>query len=244
VAEKAYQQTGGYMPQTDAGFQAWLFNFSSLIQQDWSRYSLTEADSLVISGHYAAYNPLYQQCQQPSVRTTSLLQQKDAVKASAMASCRVYAQIVKNSQGVDAQDKAALGLHVNDVTPSPIPAPSSAPLLNIVAAFSGQHEIRYADENTPSSRKKPAGVTQLELYVHVGAQPTVNWEDATFVGVYTKNPIQYTFTPAQAGQVATYFARWRTTRGLAGPMSLGVGMIIAFGGPVQQSSGEELADAA
>ena len=142
--------------------------------------------------------------------------------------------MIKASKGVDNQDKIQLGLHLDDPTKTPIPAPESAPMLNIRGAFSGEHVIEYADENTPTKRGKPAGVTQLELYVHVGAQPTVNWHEAEFVGVYTKNPIRYQLEPEQAGQVATYFARWRTSKGLAGPMSLGVAMIVAFGGPVDQ----------
>lgn len=52
--------------------------------------------------------------------------------------------------------------------------------------------------------------------------------------MYTKNPINYEFTPDQANQTASYFARWRTQRGLVGPWSLPVAMGIAFGGPVDQ----------
>ncbi len=234
MADTPYQQTSGYIPNTDTGFRDWITNFSNLIQANPSRYGLQASDAAVISALHAGFEDLYTKVQSGATRTPGLITQKDAVKASAIASCRVYAMQVKANAGVDNQDKVELGIHVNDPTPSPVPAPTSAPMLNITSAFSGEHNLVYADELTPDSRRKPEGVTQLELYVYVGPAATANCEDATYVGVYTKNPIQYTFTPDKAGQTATYFARWRTARGLAGPWSLPVAMMIAFGGPVDQ----------
>jgi hypothetical protein len=234
MSEKVYQQTGDYIPQTDAGFRDFLANFSTLISADPSRYGLEAADAAIIASMNTSFAAAYVACQSPATRTSGLVTQKDALRASATASCRVYAQQVKVNQGVDNQDKIELGLHINDPTPTPIPAPTTAPMLGIVSAFSGEQTIRYADELTPASRKKPAGAIQLELYVHVGPTPIVDYTQATFVGVYTKNPIQYEFTPDQANMTASYFARWRTQRGLVGPWSLPVAMGIAFGGPVDQ----------
>jgi hypothetical protein len=234
VADAPYQQTSDYIPKTDAGFAAWILNFSTLISADWNRYDLTEADADVISDLSSQYITLFNQISSGATRTPGLIAQKDAVRAAATATCRMYAQQIRANQGVDNQDKIELGIHVKDPTPTPIPAPATAPMLNVQVSFSGEHQLRYADELTPTSRKKPYGATQLELYVYVGASATTNPDDATYVGVYTKNPIQHSFSPAQAGLTAVYFARWRTTKGLVGPWSLPVAMQIAFGGPVQQ----------
>jgi hypothetical protein len=233
--DKAYGQSSPYIPAADGPFRDWLSNFSTLISQDAQKYGLEPSDAAVIANLLASYSAAYQVVQAPSTRTPSAVAQKDALKASAVASCRVYAQMVKANQGVDNEDKIALGIHVNDPTPTPIPAPTTAPLLNIVSAFSGSHEIRYADELTPASRKKAPGAIQLELYVHVGANATADPELAKFVGAFTKNPIQHQFDAADANMTASYFARWRTQRGLVGPWSLPVAMGIAFGGPVDQS---------
>jgi len=234
MADTPYEQTSGYIPHTDSGFRDWLQNFSALISADPGRYGLQATDAAVIASLYTNYDDLYNKVQSAATRTPGLVTQKDAVKASAKASCRVYAMQIKSNQGVDNQDKIELGIHVNDPTPTPIPEPTTAPLLAITAAFSGEHTIRFADETTPTSKRKPPGVIQLELYVHVGTSPIVDWTQAEYVGVYTKNPINYTFMPDQANQTATYFARWRTAKGLCGPMSLPVAMTIAFGGPVDQ----------
>lgn len=230
------EQLGGYMPQSDDGFWHWLQNFSSLIQADCARFGMTQADADVISAHFAAYDPLWQQCKQPSVRTKSLVQQKDAVKASAMGSCRVYAMIIKGNQGVDAESKTALGLHLNDTTPTSIPVPTTAPMLMIQAAFSGEHVIRFADETTPASRRKPHGAQFIEIYCNVATGPNPVVADAKAIGLFGKQPIHIEQDQVNANKTATYFGRWVNTKGEPGPWSLPVAMTIAFGGPVDQQA--------
>lgn len=230
----AYNQSGSYIPSTDAGFRDWLVNFSNLISADPIRYGLEQSDATIIANLKTTYDDAYQTVQSPSTRTPNAIGQKDALKASAIASVRVYAMLIKSNAGVTNDDKLALGIHVDDTTHTPIPAPESSPLLNIVSAFSGVHHIRYADENTPTSRRKPHGAIQIELYVHVGTNATADPEAAKFVGAYTRNPILYEFDSQDANKIATYFARWRTQKGLVGPWSLPVAMTVAFGGPVDQ----------
>ena len=101
----------------------------------------------------------------------------------------MYAQGIKANQGVDNQSKVELGIHVDDPTPTPIPAPTTAPMLVIQGAFSGQHEIRYADENTPASRRKPAGAIQIQINRIVAPGPVPLPGGSTMVGLYTKQPI-------------------------------------------------------
>lgn len=232
---KAYQQSSSYIPSTDAGFRDWLDNFSTLITADPGKYGLDSSDAIVIADHYTNYDVAYQVVQAPSTRTSSAVALKDAQKASAVASVRVYAQMIKNNAGVTNEDKITLGLHVNDSTPTPIPQPASAPLLMIQAAFSGEHEIRYADENTPASRRKPPGAMQIQINrtVDTGANPDPT--ASAMVGLYTKQPIFISQNPMDVGKTATYFGRWVTRTGLFGPWSLPIAMTVAFGGPVDQS---------
>lgn len=232
---KAYTQSSSYIPATDAAFRDWLDNFSTLISADPGKYGLDASDAAVIANHFNDYNAAYQVVQAPSTRTSGAIAQKDALKASAIGSVRVYAQMIKTNVGVDNQDKIDLGLHVNDPTPTPIPQPDTAPLLMIQAGFSGEHVIRYADENTPASRRKPHGAIQIQINrtIAVGADP--NPENATLVGLYTKQPVLAMAQPGDVGKTATYFGRWVTRTGLFGPWSLPVAMTIAFGGPVDQN---------
>lgn len=226
----AYQQSQSYIPATDAAFRDWLANFSTLIAADPGRYGLDASDATIITAHSTSFNTAYQTVQAPSTRTSNAVAQKDAIRASAQGSVRVYAQQIKANVGVDNEDKVALGIHVDDPTPTPIPAPTSAPLLMIINAFSGVHNLRYADENTPASRAKPDGVIQLQLNMTVGNSPAVDPDTSSFVGLYTKQPVLIEHDPMNAGKTATFFGRWVTRKGLVGPWSLPESMTIAFGG--------------
>jgi hypothetical protein len=233
----AYTQVQPYIPETDPAFRDWLMNFSTLISADPNKYGLDAADATVIANQYTAFNDAYTLVQMPSTRTPSAVAQKDALRASATGTVRVYAQMIKANGGVDNQDKVDLGIHVNDPTPTPIPTPTSAPIIAIVGATSGQHELRYADENTPASRRKPDGVIQMQLNMTVGTSPATNPDESSFVGLYTKQPVRVELNPIDAGKTASYFARWVTRTGLFGPWSLPQSMTIAFAGGSDAETG-------
>ncbi|TVQ58053.1 MAG: hypothetical protein EA377_00390 [Phycisphaerales bacterium] len=235
---QVYEQTGDYMPRTDDGFWHWLQNFSSLLHENPQRFALTAADAQIVMDHFDAYTPLWRQCKQPSLRTTTLIARKDAVKASAMASCRVYAKIIKGIPGVDEESKTALGLRINDTTPTPISVPSTVPMLSIVCAYSGEHVMRYADETTPTSRRKPHGAKFIEIWCNIAKGPNPDVSAAKPVGSFGRQPIRVALDQAHTGDTATYFGRWINTKGEPGPWSLPVTMTVSFGGPMDVMAGE------
>lgn len=239
---KAYQQTDSYIPKSDAGFRDWLCNFSALISANPHRFNLEVADASLLANLNTSYEEAYAAVQSPSTRTSSLIGRKDAIKASAIGTVRNYAMLIKHTRGVDNQSKIELGLHVDDPTPSPIAAPASAPMLNVVAAFSGEHVLRYKDENTPASRRKPHGAILLVLFMNVSKAPNMNHEQARFVNAYGTQPIRVQHKQEHSGLTATYFGRWMTQRGLLGPWSLPAMMGIAFGGGIEKSEQRATAD--
>jgi hypothetical protein len=114
-----------------------------------------------------------------------------------------------------------------NTTRTPIPAPATSPLLNIVANTPGVQTLRYADSATPDSGKKPFGAIQLQLFVVTGTAAVTDPDSAAFLAAHTRNPVEVPFTSADDGKVATYFARWATRTGEVGPWSLPVSMRIA-----------------
>ncbi len=229
-----------YIPKSDAGKRDWLDNFSARIAADPARYGLTEADAEILTADAAAFAEAYQVAQRPETRTAPAVAHKDSTRAAAVATARVFAQLIKANRGVDNADKLNLGLRVNDTTRTPVSAPTTAPVLMIVGATGGGvHVLRYADEKTPSSRRKPAGVATLQLMafttpvgaptpiVSAGFDPS---RGGALVGLFTTQPIEVQHEHKDDGGTATYFARWVTRTGKTGPWSAPVSMTIAFGG--------------
>lgn len=228
---KAYQQNGPYIPRNDEAFASWALNFARLISENPGGYGLCEQDAQIIMGLAKHFMELYQQCQSSQTRTSALVARKDAIRASAEGTFRTYAGLIRANKGVTNADKVSLGLHVPDPTRTRIGPPTTAPMLTIPGLFNGSHMLRYADESTPNSRRKPHGVANLHLWMVISdTQTHLPQETMKLVGIYTRCPIIVEHEVKDAGKTASYFGRWVTKRGLMGPWSLPAHMMIAFGG--------------
>lgn len=231
----AYTQAPPYIPAADAAFRDWLGNFAALLSADPARYGVSIAEAAIIADAAREYDAAYQTAQAPATRTSVTIARKEALRTSATGSARALARLIKASGDVADEDKLALGIHIDDPTRSPIPAPTSRPLLMLVAAFSGVHSLRYADEHSPASRRKARGALQMQLNLAVAPGAVTDPGESRLFGLYTRQPILVEHDPAHAAQTATYFARWVTRSGKFGPWSLPTSMTIAFGGPAAAS---------
>lgn len=86
--------------------------------------------------------------------------------------------------------------------------------------------MRYHDPAHPSCYAKPINVVQLELRIAVGRDPARSWRDAGRHHTATRHVFSVSFGAQDTGQTATYFGRWITQRGLAGPWSPGLAVTI------------------
>lgn len=229
-------QTGPYIPRTDNGAREWLNQFASRVALDPLAAGLSVNDSQTLTNLAQAYESAYTLATQNATRTPSTIEQKDIVRNQAVETFRVFAMLVKSNLGVPEQLKRDLGLHVNDTTPSPIPAPVTMPLLAVVSTENGTHEIRYADSETPAARRMPPGAANLQLFRNLTPQPSVNTATLQFVGAFTKQPIRVPYDPIQTGLSATYIGRWANRKGQVGPWGPATTMTVGFGGPVQVQS--------
>lgn len=225
--------TGPYMPPGDKDFYDWLENFAALLTENPGRYGLGKTDATVIENHWCSYEVAYKRAKHPRTRTTTSIQHKDAVKASAMASLRVYCGQIRACMGVPDDALVDLGLNPRSNSRSPVPQPQSAPIVMAICGYPCVTALRYADENTPASRRKPPGVMALQLAVAVttpGDPTPVSADEAQQRDLFTKQPILFKHDEMDAGKIATFFGRWVTGRGLVGPWSLPTHFTICAGG--------------
>lgn len=220
--------SGSYIPASDSGFLAWLDNFDDITSVDFAALGLTGGQAAAITAQRTAYDASYAAAINPATRTPVTIATKDTDKATALATVRPLAQLIRNNPDVDDATKISLGLTVPDTDPTPIPAPLTFPLLDVLAATPGIHKLQYRDSDTPTTKAKPYGALQMELYQAIGTAAAPDPSTATFVGLITKSPFEVELDAGDAGKIATYFARWVTRRGLVGPWSSGVTMTVAF----------------
>lgn len=216
-----------YIPATDDGFRTWAETFAQNIQLDPNVYQFTAADATTISDAVDEFVAALAVADNPMTRTTSNITIKDTKRNAAEALCRQYAVQIKYNNGITDDAKIDIGVRPVNSSREPIYCPQSSPLINVTGNTPGAQTVRYADSLAPESRGKPFGAAALQLFVYIGDAATVNEDDASFLGLYTKNPVVVAFDPADDGKMATYFARWSGKRGDVGNWSLPVSMRIA-----------------
>lgn len=216
-----------YIPTREADALIWMQAFASTIQANFATYELTSADATTISNAVQAFADALAIVAEPTTRTPVNVNTKDTLRNAAENLCRQYATQIKYNNGISDASKIAAGVRPVNNSREPIFVPQTSPLVNVTAATPGAHTVRFADSLDPNERKKPFGAASLQLFCFIGDEPTVNEDDAKFIGLFTKNPIAVAFDPDDDGKMATYFARWSGKRGDTGPWSLPVSMRIA-----------------
>jgi len=220
--------TAPYIPSTDAGFSSWSANFEAIVAVDFAALGLTAPQAAAYTAADTAYQAAYILATNPATRTPVTIAAKDSAKATAVALARELAQLIKANPAVDDETLVSLGITVDKFPPTPVPTPTTFPLLDFLAATPGQHKLQWRDSETPLSKRKPDGAVSLELWSEVGTTIPPTPDTASFLADYTKSPFRVDLLEADRGKIATYFGRWKTRTGLVGPWSDGVSFEIGW----------------
>jgi hypothetical protein len=203
---------GPYIPSQDGLLNTWAQNFAALITAAPSTYFLAPGDAASIQAADDAYAAAYTLAIEPATRTKPSVAAKDNARSAMLLTLRSYAILIRNNQGVSDENKLALGLTVPDLTPTPIPAPDTSPILTVVAATPGEFTIRYADSATPDKKAKPFGAIGLEIFAAAPASGVPTFDTSTYMGTFTKQPLGLDVSRFTAGRLCYLWARW-VTRG-------------------------------
>lgn len=210
---------GSYIPTKDVDLVGWADNFRDLIVASPATYGLVAGDGTTIAGLVNTWDAAYATAVNPATRTPASVAAKDAAKGAMVPILRLYAQQVKNNAGVSNENKTALGLHINDTGPTPVPPPTSTPLLTLTGARHLLQEWSVRASETPTSKAKPVGSIAAEIFVGIGVAPIVDPTLCPFRVLNTKTPFTIDFITDNVGKVASVFARWVNRKGEVGPWS-------------------------
>jgi hypothetical protein len=210
-----------YIPSNDPVLSAWANNFSEKIAATPGAYGLMASDAAAIAAAFDLFDDALAQVLDPATKTKSAVADKNAKKATMLATMRNYAQTIKRNRGVSNDAKIDLGLRVSDGSPTPIPAPTTVPVLAIASDMPLVQSVEFRDITTPDRKAKPEGVIGMMLVVVVAPAGAAvpNPENAPVHGIATRNPYRVQFTAEERGKVAYYFGRWITGAGKVGPWS-------------------------
>ena len=215
-----------YIPTTQTLLAAWSANFSGLISANPSAYGMMASDAATIANAYSLFNNALNLALNPATKTKGVVADKNAKQAAMLSTLRQYAQVIKRNMGISNEAKIGLGLTINDAGRSPVPAPTTAPVLSISNGTPLHHRVRFADEAAPDRRGKPDGVQGIMLAVTVGTAPPTDLEHMPIYGLVTRQPFDVEFSLADKGKTAYYHGQFMTGAGLTGPWSALAQLII------------------
>lgn len=216
-----------YIPTRDVDLGPWADNFRDLIVAAPATYGLQASDGVAITTVVNAWDAAYAAAINPATRTPATVAAKDSAKGAMLPNLRFYAQTVKLNQGVTNENKIALGIHINDAGPTPVPVPTTAPALTLDSQRHLSMTLRARDQSTPTSNAKPFGVIGGEIATTIGAAITTDPNAALFTRIQTKTPFTLEFTPGDVGKVCTIWNRWFNRKGELGPWSNALSQTIA-----------------
>jgi hypothetical protein len=149
-----------------------------------------------------------------------------------LESCRlaeVFSGALARARPDAAPDKLKVGLGIRPETGqrTPIAAPSSRPIVQILGSTPLRHELFFADAENPDRPGKPRHVIGLQLFCHVSDAAPGDPLDARFERFVTRQTYTVEFKPQQVGKKAFYYARWQIATGDTGPWSAVASMTVA-----------------
>ena len=210
--------TTDFIPSRESELVTWSTNFDKLITANPVIYGLDLAQAAAYAALHAAFVAAYQTASDPSTRTPSSIVSKNDAKDALIASARDLAGIAQNFPGITDVLRSDLGITVPDTEPTPIPAPSDPPGLDIVSAVARTVRLRLHDFNSSTSRGKPDGVAGAAVFSFVGDPAPVELEDWKFEGNTTRTSFDVEFDPeVPNGSMVWLTAFWFNPRAQSGP---------------------------
>ena len=210
-----------YIPAPDDEFDTYLREqFTPYVQANFAALGLSAADNTAIGDATIAWGYAWPAFTNADAAFASATADKSIKRDAAETVVRRLAMKVQSNPAVTDMQKAALGITVRKTTKTPIPAPTTVPVLNRVDT-STRCILRlfYADSATPDSKAKPFGVQGAEIREQIGGTTPTNPNAMAFLAIETRAPYRADFEAADVGKTVYFALRWQNTKGETGPWS-------------------------
>lgn len=213
-----------YLPTSDLDLDAWIGRFVTAAGTHMAAIGLVAADMTAVAAAKSAFEGRLGEYATAQNTVTAARANKDLARESVIAIVRPMVKRVQAAPGCTDGIRGELGITIPDRTPSAMRATTVAdgatrPIGSVDTSQRLRHEIKFWDEATPQSRKKPDTALGCEIWVKIDGPPPTGEADMHFVALDTSSPYILEHEAGTGGKMAYYMLRWALRGGVKGPWS-------------------------
>ena len=217
-----------FIPQNDAEFNLWQMSLTEIIEPNLTHWNISADDFTALKASQTGWITAFAKASNKQNRTRADVQSKDDARDSYEKALRQFnAQWLANNTKVLNSDREKMGLRVKQGTRKPVPIPATSPVGTVDFSVRLQHSINYADEATPRSKAKPAGVHGCEIWSKIDGSAPLEASELDYLATNTSSPYSVSFEGKNAAKNVYYWLRWVNTRGEPGPWSRSISAMVA-----------------
>ncbi len=208
-----------YIPAPDAEFDSWQVNWVTFAVANAVALGLDPVvDIPAIQGAQTAWDTDYDGHVTAAAAAQAARAAKDAERDTYVALLRSFSQQIQKRTGTTDAQRGGLGITILDTEPTPVPAPTTAPVLNIVTSERLRHIVEASKTALEGGGLgKPSGVRGVQLWRKIGDPAPASESDLEFVSEFTRTRMTLDYQMSQGSLTVYYQARWVSTRGETGP---------------------------
>lgn len=207
-----------YMPQKQADQVAWASQFYLVVSADVAAYGVPAAQMTAFSNLNTALQEAWAAANNVTTRTKATVATKNQCLAEMKAAAKRLSSIIQGTAGVTDAMLINAGLTVRKTTPTPKPAPTVAPYVEVVGNVGRTVTIDLRQSKT--HRGRPATAASATIFTYVGDAPPAEQGQWQFAMNTTQTTAKITFPPSATGNTAFITAFWSGTRGESGPAAM------------------------
>ena len=207
-----------YLPAGEAQFTDWVGHFLGTLTKKPEAYHVSQSEIDELTAEYDQFDEQYKEAIAARDAAQAAMQARDDQRQELEARIRSTARRIQADDRVTDANRREAGLPVHKTSRKPVPAPTSAPMGNVILSNRLEQVLYFSDSE--NKRRRPAGAIGVEVYMCVGdAVAPVNPSNYKFVEVCSRSPRKFDFNESDANRVAHYLLRWVNHKGEVGPWS-------------------------
>jgi hypothetical protein len=217
-----------YIPQSDFEFHIWQAGLIATAEENQENWGIALADITAVKANQGNWSEAFEIASNKQNRTKADVQAKDDARKPYEKDLRHFvAQWLANNSKVSNSERERMGLTVKSDTRTPVAVPTSFPVGAIDFSIRLQHTIQFADQSSPRSKAKPAGVHGCEIWMKIDGNAPIDASELSYLATDTSTPYIATFEGKYGGKTVYYWLRWVNTRGEHGPWSNTISAMVA-----------------